>query len=335
MEMAPVLKRTTQVQRLADDGVAISYLEHAYELRGAAAEAFDAVFALPTEGLTLQEIARDSGQSERRIRSMLSVLGSHDLLARQPDANGTMTGLQFYEYHRKFCRHWLKEIYEHPFWDKVMQGTATAAQILGFAFEKYHYIEGAHEHMGLAAANASREMMPHLARHFCEEYTHGDIYRKGLAHLFDDEVILNSQPLPSTRALLNFLNEAAAQDSFAYYAANEFLQMTENEDDDDAEWNSTEAISGFYAGMTKNYPYTQPLVDAFIKHTQLDQHLEHEGAFLAMCKDIPPLTMGEVQNIMETTRSLVDVLKLFMDGIDVFYQHFPDMPRMPSTLLSE
>ena len=60
--------------------------------------------------------------------------------------------------------------------------------MIGFAFEKYHYIEGAYEHMAIAAANATPEMMPHLARHFIEEYTHGDIYRKGLRSLFPDDV---------------------------------------------------------------------------------------------------------------------------------------------------
>ena len=68
-----------------------------------------------------------------------------------------------------------------------MTGKASRAQVLGFAFEKYHYIEGAFEHMAIAAANATPEMMPHLARHFIEEYNHGDIYRKGLRSLFPDD----------------------------------------------------------------------------------------------------------------------------------------------------
>ena len=59
----------------------------------------------------------------------------------------------------------------------------------------------------IAAANATPEMMPHLARHFIEEYNHGDIYRKGLRSLFPDDVVLRAQPLPSTRALVNFLSE--------------------------------------------------------------------------------------------------------------------------------
>ena len=86
--------------------------------------------------------------------------------------------------------HWLQPIYDHPLWEKIVTGKATRAQVLGFAFEKYHYIEGAFEHMAIAAANATPEMMPHLARHFIEEYNHGDIYRKGLRSLFPDDTVL-------------------------------------------------------------------------------------------------------------------------------------------------
>src|SRR5262249_44258806 len=143
-------------------------------------------------------------------------------------------GEQFYELHRKHCAYWLRPVYAHPLWDKMTTGRATRAQIIGFAFEKYHYIEGAYEHMAIAAANATPEMMPHLARHFIEEYSHGDIYRKGLRSLFRDELILAAQPLPSTRALINFLSESASRSSFAYYAGNELLQMTENTSDSEA-----------------------------------------------------------------------------------------------------
>ena len=75
-------------------------------------------------------------------------------------------------------------------------------------------------------------MMPHLARHFIEEYTHGDIYRKGLRSLFPDDVILRSQPLPSHARARELPERVGAErSSFAYYAGNEVLQMTENTGD--------------------------------------------------------------------------------------------------------
>jgi hypothetical protein len=176
--------------------------------------------------------------------------------------------------------------------------------------------------MGIAAANARPEMMKHLARHFIEEYRHGDIYRRGLQSVFADEAILAAPPLPTTRSLVNFLVEAAARDSFGYYAANELLQMTENSDED-----SNAAVKGFYDAMRQHYPYTGPLIEAFVAHTQLDQRLGHEDVFAQICEDIPPLTRQQVDAAMNTTREAAERLLGFLDGIDRFYAAFPQMPR--------
>lgn len=332
MQIVPILKRSAKVRQLAGEQVEVDYLGYTYGLKGKASSLFTRVAPLLNGDKLIADIASESSASTDEVNALLNTLKKHDVVTWMPRGTETMSGPEFYAYHRRYCLYWLNEIYQHPFWDNVVNGSASEAQVIGFAFEKYHYIEGAHEHMGIAAANASREMMPHLARHFAEEYAHGDIYRSGLVALFDNDVVLNSQPLPSTRALVNFLNEIAARDSLAYYSANEFLQMTENEDD--AGGNGEGAVSEFYAQMIENYPYTKPLVEAYIKHTKLDQDLGHKGAFKQMCDDVPPLTLQQVREIMDTTRSLVDVLKLFMDGIEVFYGHFPEIPRMSATLLS-
>lgn len=244
-------------------------------------------------------------------------------LRRPDEREPLMTGEAFYAYHRKYAQHWLQPVYAHPFWAKVAEGRATRAQVIGFAFEKYHYIEGAHEHMGIAAANAQPEMMKHLARHFIEEYRHGDIYRRGLQSLFADEVILEAPPLPSTRALVNFLSEAAAANSFGYYAANEVLQMTENADGGEEE----NAVDVFYAGMRRHYPFSEKLIESFIIHTKLDQNLGHDNVFAEMCADVPPMSTREVQAVMNLTREVTERLMAFMDGIDRFYAAFPEVPR--------
>lgn len=272
-----------------------------------------------------QAISEATGEPLAVVEQMAISLSDLGLVAlRRPDERESlMTGEVFYHYHRKYAEHWLQPVYAHPFWGRVVDGTATRAQVLGFAFEKYHYIEGAHEHMGIAAANATPQMMKHLARHFIEEYRHGDIYRRGLQSLFSDEAILESPPLPSTRALVNFLNEAAATNSFGYYAANEVLQMTENtgEGEDDG------AVDNFYAAMRRHYPYTDKLIEAFIIHTKLDQNLGHDNVFADMCRDVPPMTSREVEAVMNLTRELTERLMAFMDGIDRFYAAFPQVPR--------
>ena len=329
-ESMPLLKRTAKIVD-RERAVAIEYLTNEIVLDGAAASLFRKVHPHLDGQTRLDRIAEKIDEPVPRVRALADRLRVLGVLGFSEEASRTMTGLEFYDIHRRYCSHWLQRVYEHPLWHKLTTGTASRAQVLGFAFEKYHYIEGAYEHMAIAAANATPEMMPHLAEHFIEEYQHGDIYRKGLRSLFPNEVILQAQPLPSTRALVNFLSESAARNSFGYYAGNELLQMTENTSDPDA----SGSIESFYALMRKHYPYTDKLIDSFIAHTRADQSLGHENVFQKMCASVPPLSLAEVKDAMNIVRLMAEHLELFMDGIDAHYGRFPVMPRMPCTLLSE
>jgi hypothetical protein len=130
--------------------------------------------------------------------------------------------------------------------------------------------------------------------------------------------------------LVNYLSETAQRSSFAYYAGNESLQMTENTDD-----GAGDAVDDFYGAMRKHYPYTDRLIDSFIAHTKADQKLGHADAFLLMCQSVPPLTRAEVNDALNVAKNMAEHLLLFMDGIDVFYANFDTVPRLPSQLLSE
>ena len=328
----PLLRRTSTVAG-KDGQVAIRHLKDEVVLEGEAAHLFNKLRPELSGATAIATIAAKVSEKPARVLALLEQLEKAGVVAFQSgtDEQALMSGMEFYELHHRRCNAWLEEVYVHPFWEKITTGKATRAQVLGFAFEKYHYIEAAFEHMGTAAANATPEMMPHLARHFIEEYTHGDIYRKGLRSLFPDEVILRSQPLPSTRALVNYLNETAQRSSFAYYSGNELLQMTENTGDK----NAGRAVDDFYAAMRKHYPYTDKLIDSFIAHTRADQALEHQDAFLLMCKSVPPLTRREVNDALNVARNMAEHLLLFMDGIDTFYAKFATVPRLPCDTLSE
>jgi len=327
----PFLKRTVIVGR-QNGHVALRHLNEEVVLEGPAAQLFTKVEPQLDGKTAIEAIAGKHSEKPARLRALLDQLAKVGVVSFLSSKDeGSLTGMEFYALHRERCNYWLEDVYQHPLWEKMVTGKATRAQVIGFAFEKYHYIEAAFEHMGIAAANATPEMMPHLARHFIEEYTHGDIYRKGLRSLFPDEVILHSQPLPSTRALVNYLNESAERSSFAYYAGNELLQMTENTGEEDA----GKSVDDFYDAMRKHYPYTDKLIDSFIAHTKADQKLGHADAFLLMCQSVPPLTRREVNDALNVAKNMAEHLLLFMDGIDTFYGRFATVPRLPCDPKSE
>jgi pyrroloquinoline quinone (PQQ) biosynthesis protein C len=324
-----LLRPSARIVQCEDRGVTIELDSDEVVLEGVAANLFRRMLQLLDGSTPLENVAAKLGEPVQRIESFAKRLQQAGVLS-EAHTNGRgrdapMSGRDFHSLHRRWATRWLRPVYEHSFWTKVTDGTATRAQVLGFAFEKYHYIEAAHEHMGLAAANATPEMMPHLARHFIEEYTHGDIYRKGLRSLFSDAAVVASQPLPSTRALVNFLNESAARNSFSYYAGNELLQLTENSGE-----GADDAVNAFYAAMRKHYPYTDKIVNSFIAHTHADQKLGHKDVFLEMCEAVGDLSAAAVNDALDVTRSMAEHLLLFMDGIDVHYERFPAVPRTRS-----
>jgi len=318
------LKRDVRVATV-DSGSYLTHLGYEYRLDPAGSRVLRKIQPWLDGGHDSVAIAAYVNEPVAVVEQLVLMLQGNGLVSvRRPgEGERLMSGDDFYHYHRRYAEHWLQPVYQHPFWAKVVEGTATRAQVIGFAFEKYHYIEGAHEHMGIAAANATPQMLKHLARHFIEEYRHGDIYRRGLQHLFADEAVLDAPPLPTTRALVNFLNEAAASNSFGYYAANEVLQMTENADGGDED----NAVDNFYAAMRRHYPYAEKLIESFIIHTRLDQSLGHDSVFAEMCRDQPAMTAREVQAVMNLTREVTERLMTFMDGIDRFYAAFPQVPR--------
>jgi pyrroloquinoline quinone (PQQ) biosynthesis protein C len=325
----PVLRRSAKVSR-GNGRVAIEYLDEEISLEGPGAQLLDRMLPLLDGKNTVEALAARLEESPARVRALTEMLHKAGVVSLV-EANGTMTGVEFYAIHQRYSRYWLRDVYAHPLWEKITNGTATRAQVIGFAFEKYHYIEGAYEHMAIGAANASKEMMPHLARHFIEEYVHGDIYRKGLQSLFPDDLVVHAQPLPTTRALVNFLSETAARSSFAYYAGNEVLQLTENTSDGEV----SGSIDTFYDAMRKHYPWSDRLVASFIAHTHADQKLGHENVFLEMCESVPPLSAAEVKDALNVAKLMAEHLMLFMDGIELHYQSHPSVPRVPCTLLSE
>ncbi|MCU1277492.1 MAG: hypothetical protein JWM53_1038 [bacterium] len=331
----PLLKATAKVSALADDRVVIEYLQQEITLEGGAALLFGKMLPHLDGKTALDGIAVRLAEAPERLRLLAGELESTGVLSlvdTTPDGGPhRTTGEAFYRMHHAYATAWLQPVWDHPIWERITSGRAGRDQVLGFAFEKYHYIEGAYEHMAIAAANATPEMMPHLARHFIEEYSHGDIYRKGLRSLFADDVVLRSQPLPSTRALINFLSETAARSSFSYYAGNELLQMTENTGEPAA----AGAVDDFYAAMRRHYPYTDKLINSFIAHTQADQKLGHESVFAEMCASVPPLTRREVKDALNTVRSMAEHLRLFLDGIDTCYGRLTSAPRLACELGSE
>lgn len=278
---------------------------------------------------TLSDIAKRCSISEPVIAELVDTLHEENVVGFEGD-DRMLSGEAYWKLHGEYCRGWLDRIAGHPIWPSLTEGKADRAVAIGFVIEKYHYIEGAYEHMAIAAAYADPRISSDLTKHFMEEYNHGDIYLGGLSSLFPKKSVVESLPLPSTRALLNCLNELALSDSFAYYSANEFLQKTENVGE-----GLEDPVERFYEAIERNYNLPPAVCRSMRAHTAQDQTLGHQDVFAQMCAKLGRIPASVANKYLGATRRIVEHLEYFLDGIQTYYTRFPYVPRPRATLTSE
>ena len=132
----PILRRSAKVAR-RDGHLVIEHLDEEISLAGAGAALFDRMLPLLDGKSELAQIAARLEESPARVRALAEALRGAGVLSFL-DPSGTMTGAEFYEIHQRYARYWLRDVYQHPLWDKITSGTASRAQVIGFAFEKYY-----------------------------------------------------------------------------------------------------------------------------------------------------------------------------------------------------
>ncbi len=196
----PVLQAHARRSSRRDaDKVAIEYLGEEIDARGRG-RAAASTRCCPTSTARPASAASPSGSPSRpaRVRALAEQLGRPACSAFKPTTTASaMTGEEFYELHRKLRAPLAAADLRPPALgeDRDRQGHR-ARRCSASPSRSTTTSRAPTSTWRIAAANATPEMMPHLARHFIEEYNHGDIYRKGLRSLFPDDVVLRAQPLP-------------------------------------------------------------------------------------------------------------------------------------------
>lgn len=305
----------------------VERLNKQYDIDGVDEILWTSVFERMDGTRSIEDLCLGTSVSEKELTELIENLHIGGLISIPDASSSQMSGADFWNLHNDYCHGWMNRIALHPLWPALTSGLADRAVAVGFVIEKYHYIEAAHEHMALAVAHADQRIWKLLSRHFQEEYNHGEIYLSGLSSLLPKESIVNSMPLPSTRALINFLNELAQSDSLAYYSANEFLQKTENCGDGDSDY-----VEAFYEAIERSYSLPAAICNAMKAHTRVDQDLGHSDVFFDICNQLNVITREQANRYLSATRRVVDHLEYFLDGIQLLYSARPYFPRPRSSM---
>jgi pyrroloquinoline quinone (PQQ) biosynthesis protein C len=301
------------------DTLEINDGEFAYEFSSRSASVVRAVLHRLDGTHTLASLAELARVPAPEMAATLNVLTGGALLIdadtaiHAQDPESFLTGLKL------LSRFWLRDIFAQPFWTRVRSGEASDALILGWGLEFYHYVEAANEHMALGVAHCHLDPRARqwMSQHYVEEYDHAGIFLDGLVACgYDREEITEARPLPSTRGLINYLNELAMEDTLAYLGTYAVMHAP-------SETGNQEMLTAFYRQLGETYPNASGLINAFQKHALIDTELEHKELVLErLYRQGYPYAPDHPRRILRAARGAAECFALFFEGI---HDHYRDM----------
>ena len=267
---------------------------------------------------SLADLAQQCGCSAQALAALLQPLAEDDLVLDSGAALAAGTLDAFRLALQRECRFWHGAILAQPFWQQLLSGNASLAMVLGWGAEFMHYADAGNEYMaaGVAFCREPGDLRESIAKHYIEESGHGEILRCGLhACGVAEHALAQATPLPTTRALINYLWEVALESSLAYGVTFKLMQAAQV---------SKGSATSFYEGLCRLYPDARALFQAFRLHTEIDVGLSHESTFFDRLLDRKAvLELSEKQRSIAVVRDLAEHFCAFFDGIRRYYDPLP------------
>lgn len=314
-ESVPLLSHHLHWREHGDELI-VSSGEMVYRFAGEVADALRRGRSYLDGSSTLSEAAASADVDIEQLSAGLAVLAAESWAVDNNAVYAAPTGQKFFAAYCAICEFWKKDIFAHPFWRLLATGNASRKLVLGWLVEFYHYIDSSNEHMAASVAMCRDDdvIQLELAKHYSEEYNHNEMFFEGLVEAgLDRHELLTAPPLPSTRALINYITETALSDTLSYAAMHGIFQVASTS----KEWSQ---IDTFYELLLSHYAFGAPILKSFRDHAALDAELGHdEIVFELICDRVEHFAPKEVDAILTATRRLVEHFVLFFEGILDYY----------------
>jgi pyrroloquinoline quinone (PQQ) biosynthesis protein C len=290
--------------------------DNSYSFTGASAQILSSVLPQLIGEKDVEVLGNELEIEPRVILAHLNPLAADGLILNLADTASELTSEKFIAAYMRECRFRTRQIFIQPFWDTLLGATAPATLLLGWGIEFYHYVESANEHMAASVAHCRHDpqLRRWLAEHYAEEYNHGEIFLKGLTSCgLDQRQVKSALPLPSTRALINYLTELASSDTLAYAATFGVMQA-------EGENTTRSKIDQLYDELIASYPSEAGLFEAVRKHALIDVDLNHQELILErLCNRKAQVDPVDAQRIVTAVVDTVEHFILFFEGIYDYY----------------
>ena len=149
---------------------------------------------------------------------------------------------------------WNQRLFSHALWTRLTSGRASRNLIAGWVLETWHFIRATSVRLPLAIAFCpTLRQRSILTKHFREEFDHDKFFVQSLNALrINVSELGTTEPLPGTKAVIDWMRAAAKGDQLAYAACSGLLESTGS--------NPIEA-QRFYDTLQKHYSHAPGFIE--------------------------------------------------------------------------
>lgn len=251
-------------------------------------------------GLSLEQLAQSCPGIQEEIPELISDFSRRGLLVettKEIESHG-VSGQQFYRKLYRFIEHQKRQFTSSPFSQKMVDGTITKEQLIGYALESYHITHLCPRLLAPSLANYESVTTQKLLQDFfTSELNHDKLIENSLQSVgIKLEQLRRMQPLPMTFSICASLGIFATQHPLSFKAA---LLIFEQDDKTFHELFKQQCEQkGLPAGFYK----------PMLLHAGINEEGEHEDITRVLFSEIPYVSPAEQLVVQKNMAVLMESL---------------------------
>jgi hypothetical protein len=288
---------------------------------GFKSEITDSLYRLATsiDGVrTVEDLRRQNSLPREVISGFVAALHAEGMLVSEGQLRDFTTGGQLADLLARLYAHWNAQIFSHPLWTFLNNGSAPRALVDGWLIETYYFIRGANARLAYAIAECRDQRVRSLLRHhYVEEYDHYDFFREAIRRRGIDTTFLDERgPLPGTRAVINAARSAARRDALEYVACSGLLESTGSDANRGRE---------FYRLLAANFDQEQSgFVEPMLRHVELDEGYGHGSVMRDVLVPIERLSIERANSVVSAGHDFAETVHDWFGDIVAYYRGCAD-----------
>ncbi len=298
-------KDTSIEIRYRDRGCAIAFLPEDQQ------EISQLLRLLQIGGLSSKQLAQWSPGIQEQIPELLNDFEERGLLAENQRKVSSLgvTGRQFYRELYRFVLQLKQKFPPSPFSQKMVDGTLSRNQLIGYALESYHITHLCPRLLAPSLAHhESPSTQKHLQEFFISELHHDRLIEKSLRSVgIGGEHLKQMQPLPMTFAICSALGVFANQHPLSFKAA---LMLFEEDDNQ-------------FQELFKQHCQTLGLPSQFYQpillHAQINEEGDHQEITADLLAEEPYISLEEQWVVKKNMAILMESMILRTHEIIDYY----------------